>query len=153
MLTLRILLPLLCWLLLLGSGQAQHLQPVQWTFQAERVAPQTYKVLLTATMDSPWAIYAPHTPAGGPLPTTITFHPNPMVLPQGGIREKGERQQKHDRYFGVEVHYYRGTVTFEQLVKLRSPVSTALSGTVEFMACDATRCLPPQTVAFTIALD
>ena len=153
MLTLRIAFSILCWLLLSGSGQAQGLQPVQWVFQAERVAPQTYKVLLTATMDSPWAIYAQHTPEGGPLPTTVNFHPNPMILPQGGIQEKGVRQQKLDSTFGVEVHYYRRTVTFEQLVKLRSPVATALSGTVEFMACDATRCLPPQTVAFTIPLD
>lgn len=150
---LRIAFPLLFWLLLSGSSQAQGLQPVQWTFQAERVAPQTYQVLLTATMDSPWAIYSQHTPEGGPLPTTITFHANPMVLPLGSTREKGMRHLKQDKTFGVEVRYYRHTVTFVQQVKLRSPVTTALSGTVEFMACDDTRCLPPQTVAFTIPLD
>ncbi|TPE42451.1 protein-disulfide reductase DsbD domain-containing protein [Pontibacter mangrovi] len=151
--TLKIVFPLLCWLLLSGSIQAQGLQPVQWTFQAERVAPQTYQVLLTATMDSPWAIYSQYTAKGGLLPTTITFHPNPMVLPLGSAVEKGMGQLKQDKTFGVEVHYYRHTVTFEQKVRLRSPVTTALSGTVEFMACDTTRCLPPQTIAFTIPLD
>ncbi|AKD04297.1 protein-disulfide reductase DsbD domain-containing protein [Pontibacter korlensis] len=151
--TLKIVFPFLCWLLLSGSSLAQGLQPVQWTFQAERLGPQTYQVLLTATMDTPWVIYSQHTPEGGPLPTTITFEPNPMVLPLGSTMEKGMRQQKQDRTFGVKVRYYRDTVTFVQQVKLRSPVTTALSGTVEYMACDATRCLPPQTVAFTIPLD
>lgn len=144
---------LLCWLLLPWSGQAQDLPPVKWSFQAEQVSPQTYKVLLTATMERPWCIYSQDTPEGGPLPTTITFHPNPLVLPQGSTREIGTRQRKQDSTFGVEVYYYCHKVTFEQQVRLRSNVTTALSGTVEYMACDDTRCLPPQTVAFTIPLE
>lgn len=143
----------LFWLLLPWGSQAQDLQPVKWTFQAEQVSPQTYRVLLTATVERPWAIYSQDTPQGGPLPTTITYHPNPLVLPQGNTREIGTRQQKQDGTFGVEVYYYRHTVTFEQQVRLRSNVTTTLSGTVEFMACDDTRCLPPQTVAFTIPLE
>ncbi len=76
---------------------------------------------------------------------------------------------KNDIYeavFGVDVHYYTDSVTFVQLVKLKRPIRQAstinrdrqgdggvkLSGTVEFMACDATKCLPPDEVEFEVEL-
>lgn len=133
--------------------QAQVLQPVQWQFSAKKVTDDTYQITLSATIDSPWYMYAQDTPAGGPLPTTIQFNPNPMIILQGKTRRVGRLHRKQDPMFGVGVHYFTGQVSFVQLVQLRSNVTTELSGTVAFMACDQTRCLPPETVPFTLTLD
>ena len=146
------LMTMLLFLLPAGLCQAQVLQPVDWQFSARKIAENTYEVRLTATVDEPWAIYAVDTPEGGPLPTTITFQENPMVLHRGKTRQLGKLHRRQDRTFGVEVHYFTGKVAFIQVVRLRAPVKTQLSGTVEYMACDKERCLPPQVIPFTLML-
>lgn len=146
------LMTMLLFLLPAGLCQAQALQPVDWQFSARKIAENTYEVRLIATVDAPWTIYGLDTPPGGPLPTTVKFTGNPMVLLQGRTRQQGKLLQKHDRTFGVDVHYFMGSAEFVQVVRLRTPVKTQLSGTVEYMACDQERCLPPQVVPFTLTL-
>lgn len=132
--------------------QAQVLKPVNWTFTAQRAKGDIYEVKMKATTDKGWSIYSQTTPEGGPLPTTVTFHKNTNVQYGGKAKEVGTMKKKHEAVFGVDVHYYTDSVTFVQLVKLKKAVPTKLSGTIEFMACDATKCLPPEEVEFEVEL-
>lgn len=112
-----------------------------------------FEVRMTATIDKGWKIYAQATPEGGPSPTVIKFKPNPLVLLGGKVKEVGELHKVPEPAFGVEVWYYSTKVDFVQVVKMKKPgVKTSLSGTVSFMACDATQCLPPEEVGFTVEL-
>lgn len=146
------LIATLTFLLGAACSQAQVLQPVKWSFSAKKIADSTYEVRLSATVAPAWAIYAMDTPEGGPIPTAVRFQPNPMILLQGDIRQAGTLRKKQDPTFGVGVHYFMDKADFVQVVRLRSPVKTVLSGTVEYMACDQERCLPPETVPFTITV-
>lgn len=127
--------------------------PVKWNFTAKKTADKTYEIHLTAMVDEPWHIYAQNTPKGGPLPTTIKLSKNPLVIPQGKVKEVGELEMYHDNVFDVDVYAYGQKVDFVQLVKLKTKIKTKISGTVQFMACTKEQCLTPETIPFSLALD
>lgn len=143
-------------LLFAGIGtQAQILKPVTFRFSAVPLKGKfgTYKVSMTAVIEQGWHIYAQNTPDGGPLATKVTFAKNSLLLLGGKITEVGKLHKEHSKEFGVDVWSYDGTVTFVQVVKVKKPeVKTSLSGTVEFMACDDSQCLPPEEIEFKIEL-
>jgi len=151
----RYLIVVLCFMLLGATVQAQILKPVKWSFSAAPVKGKAgvYKVNMTAVIEKGWHIYAQSTPEGGPSATKVTFAKNPLVLLGGKTTEVGKLHKEYSEVFGVEVWSYDGTVMFVQVVKVKKPgVKTSLSGTVEFMACDAQQCLPPEEVLFEIEL-
>ena len=135
------------------SASAQIQNPVKWTYSAKKINATTYEVHLTAEVSGKWHIYSQTTPDGGPVPTSITFSKNPLLIIKGKPNEVGKLQQKHEPLFGVDVKQFAGKVDFVQIVKLKSPVKTTVSGSVEFMVCDDEQCLPPATNPFSIALN
>jgi len=135
-------------------GISVHAQSVvDWKFSSKKIADKTYEVHLTATVDEPWHIYSQSTPKGGPLPTTISFTKNPIAQFSGRPKEVGEMEMYHDNIFDVDVYSYASKVDFVQIVKLKSPVKTNISGSVQFMACTKEQCLTPQKLNFNIKLD
>lgn len=129
---------------------AQILEPVKLSYGAKKISEGTYEVTITASIQDGWHIYSQTTPDGGPLPTTISFNDNPAVILQDDIKEKGQLEKKYEEVFGVDVKYYSDKVDFVQTVKLNNAFAANLSGTIEYMACDDERCLPPEEVEFRI---
>jgi hypothetical protein len=76
------------------------------------------------------------------------------------VKEVGELHKVPEPAFGVDVWYYKDKVDFVQVVKvvrknagtLKQVQGDVLKGTVEFMACDAQQCLPPEEVEFSVQL-
>ena len=134
------------------SSYAQIKDPVIWTYSAEKKGEKTYDIKIVAKFANPWHLYSQSTPAGGPVPTSISFKTNPLVTTDGDIKEIGKLKKYHDTNFGVDVKYYSDQVIFVQTVKLKSNVKTNISGTVEFMVCDDHQCLPPKKVPFDIKI-
>ena len=126
--------------------------PVSWNYSAKKLTDKSYEIHITATVSSPWHIYSQYTPEGGPLPTMITFNKNPLVSFEGKAKETGNLVKKYEEVFEVDVKYFDGKVDFVQVVKLKSNVKTNVNGTVEFMVCNDTQCLPPSTIPFSISL-
>jgi hypothetical protein len=58
---------------------------------------------------------------------------------------------KFEKTFGVNVSYFEKTVIFQQEVNI-STNNPVIKGTVAFMACDDTRCLPEKTINFSIPI-
>jgi thiol:disulfide interchange protein DsbD len=137
-------------LLVAFSSSAQN--PVSWKFSAKKKGDKVYEIHIAAKVDYPWHIYSQTTPEGGPVPTKITFSKNPLITNNGGIKEEGKVQTKHEEVFGVDVKYFDGAVDFVQVVKLKSNVKTNLTGSVQYMVCNDQQCLPPATVTFNILL-
>ena len=141
--------------LLMGaiSAFAQKESPVKWTFESHKKSDKVYEVVLTATFAKPWHVYSQFTPEGGPLPTKINFAVNPLLVVDGAPKENGGLQIKHDASFGVDVKYFSDKVEFVQTVKTRAAtVKTDVRGTIEYMVCNDTKCLPPAKQSFDIKL-
>lgn len=134
------------------GAMAQLKDPVQWSYNARKKGDKVYEVVISAVFAKPWHLYSQTTPDGGPLPTKITFKQNPLVIVDGKAKEVGALKTIHDDNFGVDVKYYSDKVDFVQTVKLKGNVKTNISGSVEYMVCDDTQCLPPTTKNFDIKL-
>ncbi len=139
-------------LFVINAAHAQLQDPVKWNYLAKKKNDKEYVVTIDASLASAWHIYSINTPPDGPVPTSISFKKNPLVIVDGAVKEDGELKTDHDAIFGVDVKYYSDKVEFTQTVKLKSAVKTNLSGTVKYMVCNDKMCLPPKTVPFDVQL-
>ncbi len=132
-----------------STADAQ-INPVKWSFTANKLSSNSYEVKLTATLNTAWHIYSQFTPAGGPQPTVIKFTKNPLVSLVGKAKEVGTLKQEYEQTFAVTVKYFESKVEFVQLIKVRPDISTKLKGTLTYMLCTNQKCLPPTDIPFVI---
>jgi len=113
-------------------------------------------LVITANVPKPWHIYSQNTGKGGPIPTKISINTNPLVtVAPGKAKEIGKQEKTLDKNFGpqgVEVLYYSNQVQFVQNLSLKGAVKTNISGTVAYMICDDSQCLPPTKKSFDIKI-
>lgn len=148
----RNILFFLAAMFLTTAGFAQIQDPVNWTFSAKKIKEGSYEIRMSASIERGWHIYSQTTPDGGPIPTTITFTKNPLISVDGKTKEVGKLEQKHEELFGVDVKQYSDKVEFVQVVKLKGKVKTSVTGSVEFMVCNDSQCLPPSTKKFSLEI-
>jgi len=132
--------------------KAQVKDPVSWTYAAKKKTDNTYDLVITASLPKPWHIYSQNSGADGPIPTTITFNTNPLIVKEGKVVETGKLVKFFDKNFNTNVLYYSDKVVFTQGIKLKTKAKTVVTGNVEFMVCDDEKCLPPTKKTFTIKL-
>ena len=135
---------------------AQVENPVSWSYEAKKKSANTYEIVITANVESPWHIYSQNTGKGGPIATEIKFKPNPLVtVPAAKPKELGKIEKVMDNNFGtqpVQVSYFSDKVQFVQTVTVKGNVKTNLAGTVEYMVCNDSKCLPPTKKSFDLKL-
>jgi len=133
------------------SSHAQIVNPVHWTWRAEQVSGDEYKVIFTALIDKPWHTYGMYIQEGGPVKTSFAFDKNPDVELIGKMTESGTKVKEGvDDVFGINVKLFEEKAVFEQRIKLKN--STTLKGSFEFMVCDDKSCLPPDTKKFELPI-
>jgi hypothetical protein len=131
------------------QSRAQKLAPVKWTYQAVKTADKQYDIIITANVDAPWHIYSQYVKKG-PVPTTVQFTKNPLVVLKGATKEVGKLEKKFDKNFDAVIGSFGGKVQFVQAVSLKVATKTKLTGTIEFMVCNEERCLPPTKQSFEV---
>ena len=135
-----------------GVSFAQLSDPVKWSYTATKKSDKVYEITYTATIDKPWHIYSQTTPKGGPVPTKFVYKTNPLLTISGIPKENGALVKKREEVFGVDVKYFDTKVVFTQTVNLKSAVKTNVSGTIEYMVCNDSQCLPPKKISFDLQL-
>ena len=131
------------------QSQSQKLAPVKWAYQAVKTGDKKYNVIITANVDAPWHIYSQFVKKG-PVPTTVQFAKNPLVVLSGSTKEVGNLEKKFDNNFGAVIGSFGGKVQFIQAVTLKVNTKTKLTGTIEYMVCNEERCLPPTKQSFEV---
>ena len=134
----------------IAIGQMKN--PVSWDYAAKKKKANTYEITLTATVEHPWHIYSQNTGKGGPVPTTVSFKTNPLVIKSGSVKEIGKLEKVFDKNFNTNVLFYSNQVQFVQTVKVKGNAKTNLSGMIEYMVCDDSQCLPPVKKSFELKL-
>lgn len=150
----RFIVILLGFIVFLGTfsqNYAQILDPVKWSFSSQRISSDEFELNFTAKIEKNWHLYSQYIPEGGPIPTTFTFEPSPNYKLIGKTIEP-KPHKMFDRNFEMEVQYFDGQAVFKQRIKSLTQQSFNVRGTVEFMACDDSRCIPPVEVDFDFAL-
>jgi DsbC/DsbD-like thiol-disulfide interchange protein len=127
--------------------------PVSWTFSSKKIAADQYEVTLTATIQPGWHLYSQSQPKDAiAQPTSFKFNKNPLLNFEGKVKELGKLEKYRDEVLDVSAHQYSNKVDFVQKVKIKGKAKTNVTGSLEFQTCDDSRCLPPKTVNFSIAL-
>ncbi len=138
-------------LLISGSAWGQILNPAKWSWKAVPTGKGEYNLVFTASIDGKWHVYSQFLGEGGPVPTALLFTENKDVQIVGKASETGARMHEgHDPVFDMELKYFEGSMTCIQKVKVLK--DTKLKGTLEFMLCDDSRCLPPDDLEFEFDL-
>ncbi len=131
---------------------SQGENPVSWSYEAKKKSADTYDIIITANVDHTWHIYSQKTGKGGPVPTTIAFKSNPLIVKSGVVKEIGKLEKVFDKNFNTDVLFFSDKVQFVQTVKVKGKAKTNMSGTIEYMVCDDSRCLPPVKKSFDLKL-
>jgi len=131
------------------QSQSQKLAPVKWAYQAVKTGDKKYNVIITANVDAPWHIYSQFVKKG-PVPTTVQFAKNPLVVLSGSTKEVGNLEKKFDNNFGAVIGSFGGKVQFIQAVTLKVNTKTKLTGTIEYMVCNEERCFTPTKQSFEV---
>ena len=128
---------------------AQVLEPVAWSFKSEKTAENNYEIVMTATIDDTWHLYAMDLPEGGPVATSFTFETPQDYTLDGKPVAINQPEVKFDNSFGMDIGMHSGTVEFRQKITV-SKLPVTVSGFVTFMSCDDSQCLPPRDVEFSV---
>lgn len=145
-------LSLIVVMVLMGASSAfsQILEPVKWQFGSKKINDKEAVVFMRAVIDKGWHIYSMNVEDGGPIKTSFTFASSSDFSLIGNTAEP-KPKVKYEDVFGMDVAYFNNEVVFQQRVKLNKG-QTTVRGVVEFMACDAEQCLPPDEVPFAIVI-
>ena len=126
---------------------------VTWSFTYDNV---NLNILINGTIDEGWHLYSQKTPANaGPIPVSISIDKQKGTKLIGKFEEKLEPHEIFDVNFDSQVYLFENTYIAEQKIKIKKTKTQhlkQLNGSVLYMDCDETKCLPPIEVPFTIQL-
>ena len=124
-----------------------------WEFSYDKL---NASVVIKGTIDKGWHLYSQKTPANaGPIPVSISIDKQKGTKLIGKFEEKLEPHEIFDVNFDSQVYLFENTYIAEQKIKIKKTKTQhlkQLNGSVLYMVCDETKCLPPIEVPFTIQL-
>jgi DsbC/DsbD-like thiol-disulfide interchange protein len=146
----KVVLAVVMFLMSAGAF-AQIEAPVKWSYAAKKISSKEAVVVLRASIQDGWHIYSQTVKDGGPIKTSFTFTPSKEYSLDGKTIEPTP-VTKYEPSFSMDVSYFEKSVTFQQKIKLKSANVSVIKGKLEFMTCNDKKCLPPETVDFSIDL-
>jgi len=135
------------------TSVAQIEDPVQWKFTVEPLEDKMAEVVATATIEPKWHVYAlkvsddPN--AIGPIPTTLKLNKSNAYVAKGGVKE-GKFITHFDPNFEMDLNYYENKAVFRQKIELKQEGPIEISGVLEYMACDDSKCIFPDPINFKV---
>ena len=131
------------------------LNPVTWKWTKEKKSETKYKLVYTAAIQEGWTVYSQFTSDDGPVPTEVYYENAEGITLDGKSIESGHKKEGPDPLFdNVNVVKYLADqpLTITQNITLTDKTKP-VSGYLTYMACDATKCLPPTDVEFSFLMD
>lgn len=130
---------------------AQIHKPVKWTVASKKLNNKEAVVFIKATIQNGWHIYSQNIKDGGPIATSFTFGKATDYSLTGKTAEP-KPKIKHEEVFKMDVGYFTNEVIFQQKVALKNG-KASVKGSVEWQACDASQCLPPDEYSFAVTIN
>jgi len=131
--------------------QGQVLEPVTWSFGAEKTGDDKFDLVMTADIDNGWHLYAMDIAEGGPIATSFTFEEPAGYSLEGKPVATDKPEVKFDNSFGMDIGMHSVRAGFRQKITVNQYPAT-IKGFVTFMSCDDKQCLPPRDVEFSVVI-
>ena len=134
------------------TSTAQIYNPVKWSTDYAQVSENEFDLVFTANIENGWYVYSQYLESDdGPVRTTFEFDKGDHFSLKGKNVENGDKKEGFDDLFGMNVIKFSKKVTFTQRI-VANDLSKPISGYLEFMTCDDTKCLPPNSEDFEFKL-
>lgn len=129
--------------LILGAFNiySQVLNPVKWTYSVN-INDKEAELIYKAIIEDKWHLYSAYVGEGGPLPTVFNYEKTNKFELSGKIIETPKPEKIYDEMFAMDVLFYSHKATFTQKIKLLTDKSFKIKGTIEYMCCDDSKCIP-----------
>jgi thiol:disulfide interchange protein DsbD len=152
---------LLCFIFFLGFNQVMVAQkiyrPHELSYNYKLVEADEYEVSVVVDLDAGWYVYSMSLSEGGPVPTFLEVESSTNLKVIGTPKEKvvkdGKVMTNYDRVFEMELTKYSGSAEFSirlKVIDASQPAQLELG--IEFMVCNAERCLNPKYCTATYEL-
>lgn len=138
-------------IILMSTVFGQILEPVKWSFDQKMINDKEAELVFTARIDKGWHLYSQDIPMSPPA-TTFTFNEGTGFEFIGKVTEP-EAVAEYDPNFEMELKYFSDEAVFRQKVRLLTNEPLTISGFLEYMCCDDTKCLPPTDVDFSFSFN
>ncbi len=133
--------------LLLFSFHSFGQSKIQWEYAYDS---EGNSLNFTAKIANGWHLYSQHISNEiGPVPTSFFFENKGNYKLIGEVNEP-KPIQKYDETFEAMLDFFEGKVLFQQRIAAKK--ETIVSGSVTYMLCNDTMCLPPNEEKFEIVI-
>lgn len=133
---------------LFSGGKIYSQNHVSWEFSYDK---SSEKIIIKGTIDKGWHLYSQKTPVNaGPIPVSINIAKQKGLKLIGQFSEQLEPHEVFDVNFDSKVYHFEDSYFSVQKIKTKKPMQ--ISGSINYMVCDDTRCLPPIDVPFSIPI-
>lgn len=122
---------------------AQMDDPISWQFEVEEISDNELYLVLTASIDYGWSLYAQDQVSEfeGPLPLYFSFDESDMYELIGEVISLTDISKKFDEVFELDVFYFSSSAVFKQKIKTNTTEGFNITGFIEGMACFDDRCI------------
>lgn len=131
---------------------SQILKPVKWNYSVNRISDEEADLILKATIEKKWHLYSQFLPAGGPIPTSFKFNKTKDYELVAKVKEP-KPISENDPNFNMVLKFFANEATFKQRIKILSKSAFTVNGSLEFMCCDDSKCLPPEELKTSFKLE
>jgi len=144
---------LIFFILVSYSSFSQILEPVKWNTSVEKISDSDFDLVVTATIEDGWHLYAQDIPEGGPIPTTFSFKEFEEQFQLINETSEGEGHKEFDKVFEMDIKYFEKEAVFKQRIRLLTTGKFTINGEVAFMACDDKQCLNPTDLDLSFVVE
>ena len=133
-------------------ARSQVLDPVKWSYTHEMTGENEAVLIFRADIDTHWHLYSQDIPMAPPA-TTFHFEGDTALYELLGAVSETETIEEFDPNFDMVMKFFAEEAEFRQVVRLLTDEPVVISGYLNYMCCDDTRCLPPTDVEFAFAFN
>ena len=116
-------------------------EPVVWVTDFKQLSDTEYLLIFKASMQPKWHLYSQKLPKDGPLPTEFVFEGIGSAFEFVGITKESETVTAFDPIFEMDLSWFEKEAAFQQKIRLLQPEVAAISGEINFQACDDKVCI------------
>lgn len=142
---------LLAALMIAFGLKSQILEPVKWSFSQNKISDNEFELVFKASIEPRWHLYSQDIPMSPPA-TTFTFKTSDEYKLIGKVAEESDVIEEYDPNFEMTLKFFANSAVFKQKVKVLVNHPVTVKGSLDFMSCDDTKCLPPADVDFSFDL-
>jgi len=117
------------------AGNAQILDPVQWTIEIVQKSNTEFELVIDAIIEPEWHMYSQFTPDGGALPMVFEYKNQKGNYAVIGKTSESKYIKQYNDIFEVDEYYFARKARFKQVIKVTNTKLKEVKVYLEYQVC------------------